>query len=452
MSHLKGTILIVDDNESILLTLNQLLKKDFSRVLTLRKPENLKDCLNTEQVDVILLDMNFKAGVNSGNEGFFWLKEIRRIEKESIVVFITAYGDIDIAVRAMKEGADDFITKPWDSDKLISTLHNLVDLSQTRRKLNQLKASQRVSEDIYPQIIGESESIFLLRETIKKIAHSDATILIQGENGTGKALVAFEIHRLSGRQNEPFTHVDLGSLSENLFESELFGHVRGAFTDAKDDRIGRFEAASEGTLFLDEIGNLSLPLQQKLLNAIQNKTITRVGSSKSISINVRLVCATNRNLEQMVKDGTFREDLFYRINVIQIECPPLRDRGNDILKLARSFLDDFSLKYGKKGLLFSEQALKRILNYTWPGNIRELKHSVERSVLLANEREIKPEDLFTKNSFEIPDIEHSNKLEDVERITIHRVIKKHRGNLTKASEELGISRSTLYLKVEKYGL
>ena len=448
----KGTILIVDDNENILVTLNQLLKKEFEQIITTKKPDQIVDLMNSNQIDVILLDMNFKAGVNTGNEGFFWFKEVKRIDSDAIIVFITAYGDIDIAVRAMKEGADDFITKPWDTDKLVSTLHNLVELSQSKRKVQRLKILQKEVDDMFPLIIGESQPIKMVRETIAKIARTDATILVQGENGSGKALIAYEIHRQSTRKDEPFIHVDLGSLNENLFESELFGHVKGAFTDAKDDRIGRFEAASEGTLFLDEIGNLSLMLQQKLLAAVQNRTISRVGSNKVIKVNVRLICATNRNLVQLVKDGLFREDLYYRINLIQIESPPLRVRGSDIILLANCFLKEFAVKYKKRELKYTDQTLKRMQQYSWPGNIRELRHTIERAVLLSNGVDIRPEDLFAQKSEEIQEFQASNKLDDVERNTIIKVINLHKGNLTKAAEELGISRSTLYLKVEKYGI
>jgi DNA-binding NtrC family response regulator len=448
----KGTILIVDDNEHILITLNQLLKKEFEKVITLKKPDQIRNLLSTEQFDVILLDMNFKAGVNIGNEGFFWLREIRKLVPDSIVLFITAYGDIDIAVKSMKEGANDFITKPWDSDKLISTIHSYVELSESKRKIERLQASQRIGNDLYTEIIGNSKAIQNTRNTISKIANTDATILILGENGSGKALIAYAIHKQSNRINEPFVHVDLGSLSEGLFESELFGHVKGAFTDAKEDRIGRFEAASDGTLFLDEIGNLSLALQQKLLSTLQTKTFTKVGSNKSISVDVRLICATNRYLKQMVIEGTFREDLYYRINTIQIESPPLRDREEDIVLLTKSFLKEFSQRYQKPSLQFTEQAFEKIMQYSWPGNVRELRHSVERAVLLANDKEIKPEDIFAQNTSQHDETNQSNKLEDVEKNTIIRVINSNKGNLTKASEELGISRSTLYLKIEKYGI
>lgn len=352
----------------------------------------------------------------------------------------------------MKEGVDDFLTKPWDSDKLIFSLQNYVELSQSRKKVNQLKSTITGSIHYYPQLIGESDAILSVKSTIQKIASTDATILVLGENGTGKALIAYEIHRQSERKNEPFIHVDLGSIHENLFESELFGHVKGAFTDAKDDRIGRFEAANDGTLFLDEIGNLSLSLQQKLLSAIQTKTITRVGSNKAIPVDVRLICATNQNLRQMVVEKTFREDLFYRINTLIIESPPLRDRGNDIILLANSFLIELSNKYTKKNLKFSDNAIQKILHYTWPGNVRELAHAVERAVLLCQSEIINPDDIFPSGVSLKRDANKPKKLDDIEKDAIVNAINNQKGNLTKAAAELGISRSTLYLKIEKYGI
>ena len=452
MKRKKGSILVVDDNEEILWSLYQLLKNEFEKIHSLKNPNQIPSLLLNEQIDVVLLDMNFSAGINTGNEGIYWLKEIKKIEPNIVIVFITAYGDINIAVRAMKEGADDFIIKPWDSDKLIFSLHNFIDLSRSRRKVNQLKASQFGFQEIYPPIIGESAVILQVKSTMHKIAASDATILIQGENGTGKALIAYEIHKQSGRNNEQFIHVDLGAINENLFESELFGHIKGAFTDAKEDRIGRFEAASDGTLFLDEIGNLSIALQQKLLFAIQTRTISRVGSNKTIPANARLICATNRNIEQMISDGEFREDLFYRINTIVIESPPLRERKNDLKLLSTSFLFELSNKYNKSNLSFSDSALKRIKQHLWPGNVRELKHAIERAVLLCNSEIINPEDLFPAGITIKKEKLISNKLEDIERDAIINAINIQKGNITKAANELGISRSTLYLKIEKYGL
>jgi DNA-binding NtrC family response regulator len=448
----KGRILIIDDNEEILWSLNQLLKNDFEKIFTLKNPNQIRALLQKERIDVMMLDMNFSAGVNTGNEGFFWFKEIKKEEPNIVILFITAYGDVDIAVRAMKEGADDFITKPWDSDKLITSLHNFVNLSQSRNKVDQLKATQIAFQQIYTSIIGESNAIKKVNEIIQKIAKTDATVLIQGENGTGKALLAYEIHKQSDRSNEPFVHIDLGAINENLFESELFGHEKGSFTDAKEDRMGRFEAASDGTLFLDEIGNLSLPLQQKLLSVIQTKTVSRVGSNKIIPVNVRLICATNRNLDNMVQEGLFREDLYYRINTIIVESPPLRDREKDIELLADSFLYELTDKYKKSGLSFSSAAVKKIREHNWPGNVRELRHAIERAVLLCSSDIIQPEDLFPAGIAIKKETIKSKKLEDIEKEAIVNAINNQKGNMTKAAMELGISRSTLYLKIEKYGL
>lgn len=448
----KGNILIVDDNEDILWSLNQLLKNEFSKIFTLKNPNQAIQLLNKEQIDVVLLDMNFKAGINTGNEGFFWFKEIKGNNPNMVIVFITAYGDIDIAVRAMKEGADDFIAKPWDSDKLIRVLHNYVDLSHSRKKVKQLKASQAKLNNLYPPILGESEAVNEVKETISKIAGTDANILIQGENGTGKALIAYEIHLQSNRKEEPFIHVDLGAINENLFDSELFGHVKGAYTDAKDGRIGRFEAAHDGTLFLDEIGNLPLNLQQKLLNAIQTKTISPLGSNKVIPVNIRLICATNRNLKEMVENGEFREDLYYRINTILIESPALRSRIGDPELLALAFLKEISNQYNKQGLSYSKQAIKKINQHFWPGNIRELRHAVERAVLLSNNKVIEPESLFPVDIVKKRESTNAKTLVDIEKEAIVNAINNQKGNLTKAASELGISRSTLYLKIERYGI
>ena len=453
MKKRKGTILVVDDNKDILITLNQLLKSEFDQIITIQSPEQIHYKINSNQVDVVLLDMNFKAGINTVNEGLYWLNEIRKIDSNIIVVLITAYGDINVAVRAMKEGADDFITKPWDGEKLLLTLKNYVELSHSKRKIKRLQSSQQDLTVMYPPLIGDSEAMKSVNITIEKIADTDANVLIEGENGTGKALVAYDIHKQSGRRDEAFVHVDLGAINENLFESELFGHVKGAFTDAKEDRVGRFEAASDGTLFLDEIGNLSVQLQQKLLTVLQNKTISRLGSNKLIPLNVRLICATNRNLKQMIADGLFREDLLYRINTIAIEVPALRQRGKDILTLVKHFLVSTCKKYNKNVPQISDKAIDKIMKHSWPGNVRELEHSIERAVLLFSGDDLQVNDLFPSGVTE-KQIEStgSNKLEDIERDTILRVLDSCRGNLTKAAKELGISRSTLYLKIEKYGL
>ena len=438
MNRKKGNILVVDDNEEILWSLNQLLKKEFNKVYRLKGPNQILSLLQKYQVDVVLLDMNFTAGLNTGNEGFYWFNEIKKLEPNIVIIFMTAYGDIDIAVRAMKEGADDFVTKPWDSDKLINSLHNFVKLSQAKRKVNQLKAIQSGFEETYDSMLGKSEAMLHVRSTIQKIASTDATVIVQGENGTGKTLIAYEIHKKSLRSGEPFIHVDLGAINENLFESELFGHVKGAFTDAKDDRIGRFEVASEGTLFLDEIGNLSLALQQKMLNVLQTKTISKVGSNKVEKVDVRLICATNRNLRELVAKGEFREDLYYRINTIIIESPPLRERYKDILFLANTFLTELSIKYNKTNMALSDTTIQKLDQYSWPGNVRELKHAIERAVLLSTDKKIKPEDLFPSGISNKSNKVSGKKLDDIEKDAILNAINNQKGNITKAANELGI--------------
>ncbi len=457
MEQKQGNILVVDDNENILTTLKQSLKYEFNEIETIKNPNHLPTLIESGKWDVVLLDMNFSAGVNTGNEGLFWLKKIKEIDKNVLVILITAYADIDIAVRGIKEGAHDFITKPWDIDKLIVTLRAALKLRLSQLKVQQLESKQKSlqqnSKSRFDQIIGSSQSMLKVFKTIRKVATTEANVLILGENGSGKELAAREIHQLSNRKNEIFMSVDLGSLSESLFESELFGYKKGAFTDAKEDRIGRLEAASGGTLFLDEIGNLSLNLQSKLLTILQNREVTPVGSSKPIAIDVRIICATNKNLHEMVEQNLFREDLLYRINTIQLELPPLRERDDDIGLLADFFLNKYKSKYEKAALKFSQEALDAIKQHHWPGNIRELKHAVEKAVILSESNILAAEDfLFTKRPKQNWDVGPSNRLVDVEKFTIKKVLDKHKGNLSKAAKELNISRTTLYLKIEKHGL
>lgn len=446
-----GNILVVDDNEYIIKTINQLLKYECESIRSIRNPNQIHNLLSKESFDVILLDMNFSAGVNTGNEGLFWLDEILKIDSDTLVIMITAYGDIDLAVKAIKKGATDFITKPWDANKFITTILNAIELSQSRQKKAILETQQeQLNNDInkpFENFIGSSEKMKEVFSLIDKVSKTEANILILGENGTGKELIAREIHKRSERAKEIFMTVDIASMSESIVESELFGYVKGAFTDAKEDRIGRLESASGGTLFLDEIGNLSLEIQAKLLTVIQNRNVFRVGSSKEIPIDVRIICATNNNLEKMVEQGQFREDLYYRINTIQIESPSLRERGNDILELAQFYLKKNADKYNKDELRISENAQKELLDYPWKGNVRELMHTMEKAVILSEKAELNSEDFYLKK---IPSNNKSNKLEDVEKITIQKVLKKHKGNLTKTAKELNISRTTLYLKLKKY--
>jgi DNA-binding NtrC family response regulator len=454
MKNKAGKILVVDDSEYILRTINQLLKYECESVTTIKNPNQIHGILAKESFDLVLLDMNFKAGVNIGNEGLFWLDEILKIDKTSTVIMITAYGDIELAVKAIKKGATDFITKPWDAEKFITTVLNAVKLSKSKRKNEILEVRQeQLNKDInkpFENFIGSSDKMNDVFSLIKKVSKTDANILILGENGTGKELIAREIHKRSERANEIFMSVDIASMSESLIESELFGYVKGAFTDAHEDRIGRLESANGGSLFLDEIGNLPLSVQAKLLTVLQNRKIYRVGGSKEIPIDIRLICATNGNIEKLIDQGLFREDLFYRINTIQIQSPPLRERGNDIIELALFYLNKFANKYNKGRLEISKEAQNELLNYEWKGNVRELMHTIEKAVILSENRELSEEDLHLKTVFKADISGNSKRLEDVEKRTIQEVLEKHKGNLTQVAKELDISRTTLYLKLKKY--
>lgn len=397
----QGTILVVDDNKAVLNALEMLLAGVFREVITIRTPNQIEAILESGRVDVVLLDMNFSAGINTGNEGLYWLSRIKGYAAEIPVVLFTAYADIDLAVRAVKEGATDFVVKPWDNAKLVATLLAAYRLHESRREVKQLKAKEEVLKgQLSPErtvVWGESDVMRRVRQLIEKVAVTDANVLITGENGTGKEIVAREIHSLSGRKGEVMISVDMGAITETLFESELFGHVKGAFTDAREDRVGKFEAANKGTLFLDEIGNLSYALQSKLLATLQSRKVIRVGSNKPIDVNIRLICATNSDLPRMVKEGTFREDLLYRINTIHVEVPPLRERGNDILLLAEAFLRDYGRKYRKPDLSFSSETRQRLLGYSWPGNVRELQHTVEKAVIMCDRQVLTPEDFLFKS-------------------------------------------------------
>jgi DNA-binding NtrC family response regulator len=449
----KGNILIIDDNKSILNALEILLSPAFSDVNTISNPNLIPSELRKKEYNVVILDMNFSAGINNGNEGIFWLGKIREINPDISVIMITAYGDIEIAVTALKSGASDFIMKPWDNEKLLATVRIACQLNLSKREVKNLKEKEtELKREInreHKQIIGSSPQIINVIRLAGKVARTDANILISGENGTGKELIAQEIHRLSDRSQELLVSVDMGAITETLFESELFGHVRGAFTDARENRAGKFEIAHKGTLFLDEIGNLSFHLQAKLLAAIENRQITRVGSNSPIPVDIRLICATNKNLEEMVRQGLFREDLLYRINTIQLVLPPLRERGNDIITLAESFLRKFSVKYNKKELKINQQALDKLMSYSWPGNIRELQNTIEKAVILSESDIIRPGDLYLRN---IPSYESTNAfttLSEMEEKMIRNAIDKHNGNLTAAATQLGITRQTLYNKLRK---
>ena len=450
----QGTILVVDDNKAVLNALEMLLAGVFREVITIRTPNQIEATLESGRVDVVLLDMNFSAGINTGNEGLYWLSRIKEYAAEIPVVLFTAYADIDLAVRAVKEGATDFVVKPWDNAKLVATLLAAYRLHESRREVKQLKAKEEVLKgQLSPErtvVWGESDVMRRVRQLIEKVAVTDANVLITGENGTGKEIVAREIHALSGRKEEVMISVDMGAITETLFESELFGHVKGAFTDAREDRVGKFEAANKGTLFLDEIGNLSYALQSKLLATLQSRKVIRVGSNKPIDVNIRLICATNSDLPRMVKEGTFREDLLYRINTIHVEVPPLRERGNDILLLAEAFLRDYGRKYRKPDLSFSGETRQRLLGYSWPGNVRELQHTVEKAVIMCDRQVLTPEDfLFKSESGEMAPLET---LEDMEREMIRKALERHEGNLSAVASRLGITRQTLYNKMKKFNL
>ena len=449
-----GKILIIDDNEDVLFALNLLLEPYVEQIKVTTQPERIEHFMSTFVPDVILLDMNFRRDAISGQEGFFWLEKIKAADPDAVVLFITAYADTEKAVRAIKAGATDFIPKPWEKEKLLATLSAALKLRESRTEINTLK--QRVEalgspDDTGFEIIGESDVMQDLFATIAKLKDTDANILITGENGTGKEMIAKELHRLSKRNKEVMIGVDMGAITETLFESEVFGHVKGAFTDAKEDRAGKFEAANKGTLFLDEIGNLTYSLQSKLLAAIQSRQITRIGSNKPIDIDIRLICATNSNLQKMVARGTFREDLLYRINTIHIEIPPLRERGNDILQLAESFLRKYGSKYSKGQLYFTKDTQSKLLEYSWPGNVRELQHAIEKAVIMCDEEALKPCDFFFKPNNEVP-ANSSKTLEEMEKEMICKAIEHHHGNISAIASQLGITRQTLYNKMKKFGL
>jgi DNA-binding NtrC family response regulator len=457
MAEKKGDILIVDDSASVLKSLELYLKHYFKSVKTLSSPNQIPFLLSTENIDIIMLDMNFTAGVNTGNEGIFWLSKILKQDPTIVVIMITAYGDIELAVKAVKEGATDFITKPWDNQKLLATLQTALKLRLSNKEIRKLRLKQKqINEDInrnYSQIIGESEVMKDLYKTINKVASTEANVLLMGENGTGKELIAREIHRQSKRSHKDFISVDLGALSETLFESELFGHVKGAFTDAKDDRIGRFEAASEGTLFLDEIGNLSFSLQAKLLSAIENKKINPLGSNREIQVDIRIISATNKDLPAMVKDNLFREDLFYRLNTVHVNIPPLRDRDDDIVLISEFYLNQFAGKYDRLPLKFTSGALDKLKKHSWPGNIRELRHTIEKAVILCERDILTPDDFaFSTESSLKTDIDKRLSLEEGEKLIISNALLKNNWNISEAAKELGIGRQTLYRKIEKFGL
>ena len=458
MSGKSGNILIVDDDEDVLLAASLLLKQHVITVHTEKNPETVPSLLRNEAYDVILLDMNFARDVTSGQEGFYWLNRILEIDPQAVVVLITAYGDVEMAVRAVKEGANDFILKPWQNEKLLATLSAAMNLRRSRAEVSHLRSREKqLSADLdqhFQNFIGRCPAMERVFSAIGKVAETDANVLILGENGTGKELAARSLHRQSLRANEVFISVDVGALTETLFESELFGHVKGAFTDAKEDRAGRFEVASGGTLFLDEIGNLSLPLQAKLLSVLESRRVTRLGSHKPRSVDVRLVCATNMPIHEMVSQHTFRQDLLYRINTVEIHLPPLRGRTEDIPTLVDHFLTVYVKKYHKPHLRITPATMLKLQKYPWPGNIRELRHAIERAVIMSDSHVLQPSDFLLR----APDMDRKNvvfdtyNLEGVEKAVIRKVLSKHGGNVSHTARELGLTRASLYRRLEKYGL
>ncbi len=448
----QGTILVVDDNKGILTAVQMLLGTYFEKVITISTPNKIKATLHDENIDVVLLDMNFSAGINTGNEGLFWLSEIKKEDASIQVVLFTAYADIDLAIRGIKEGAADFVVKPWDNAKLLETLKTAYNIRTANRKGISIATDKLVVSKESGMFWGESNAMQQLRSLIEKVARTDANILVTGENGTGKEMLAREIHLLSNRKKETLVPVDMGAITETLFESELFGHVKGAFTDARADRPGKFEVANKGTLFLDEIGNLSYHLQAKLLTALQRRSIVRVGSNTPIPVNIRLICATNRDLQEMVQKGDFREDLLYRINTIHVEIPPLRERPEDIVPLTEIFLSKYTKIYGKTAMCLSLDAKEKLKAQPWFGNIRELEHTIEKAVIIAERSVLDGNDFDFPRAKKKPVTKEATTLEEMEYNMIKNAMDKYSGNLSLVASQLGISRQTLYNKIKRYEL
>ncbi len=459
MTKIKARILIVDDDADILLAAKMFLRQHIEIVHTEKNPANLPDILKNEVFDLILLDMNFSRDATSGQEGFHWLNVILDQDPAATVIFITGYGDIELAVQGIKEGATNFVLKPWENKKLLATIEASLRVRESKVELESLRSTQKMlisdQDQAYNNLIGNSPAMQKVMKMAYRVAATDANVLILGENGTGKEVVARAIHRASQRHEKVFINVDLGAITESLFESELFGYKKGAFTDAKEDRAGRFEAANGGTIFLDEIGNLSQNLQSKLLSVLQSRKVVRLGSNKETPINVRLICATNMPLYQMVSENKFRQDLLYRINTVEIKLPPLRERIEDIEPLTEYYIETYSRKYKVPKKRINIGTLKRLQKHDWPGNIRELQHAVERAVILSENNMLEPHDFFVSDREEKPgevfNADHLN-LEEVEKVLVRKVIDKHGGNISRAAKELGLTRASLYRRIEKYGL
>lgn len=466
MENSLGKILIIDDNDDLLFAAKMLLKKHTPHVTTERNPRKIPFLVSHESYDIILLDMNFSQDITSGQEGFYWLKEILTIDPSAVVIMITAFGDVEMAVRALKEGATDFVLKPWQNEKFLATLFSASKLKKSIKEVSNLKQANTAlvtemnqAQQGFKLVTGQSEAVRRVFSMIDKVAQTDADILLLGENGTGKEVFARAIHQKSQRAGKVFTGVDMGSITETLFESELFGHKKGAFTDAREDRIGRFEMANGGTLFLDEIGNLSLALQSKLLTVLQRREVTRVGTNKPVPVDIRLICATNMPLYKMVQEGKFRQDLLYRINTVELHLPPLRDRIEDISLFVSHFLEVYSAKYRRPLKRISAEAIRKLQQYDWPGNIRELQHVIERATIISENNTLQLEDFFfladkpvEAHGSDFGTGPTTHKLDEVEKDTVQKAMAKHEGNISKAAKELGLSRASLYRRLEKYDL
>ncbi len=455
-----ATILIIDDDEDVLLSAKLLLKKHYTNIIIRNNPKEINQILSKEHIDVIVLDMNYRIGFNDGKEGMYWLKHILGIKPEMVVVLMTAYGEVELAVDAIKNGAFDFILKPWTNEKFLATIHAGLELSKSNQKVSILKHTNKTllknDAEKFGPIIGKSSAMMKVLDVVEKVSHTDAHVLILGENGTGKQHLAREIHRQSSNNEGPFIHVDLGALSESLFESELFGHKKGAFTDALEDKPGRFEMAENGTLFLDEIGNLPYNLQSKLLTVLQDKKVSRLGEGIERPFNARLLFATNAPLHQWVLEGKFRQDLLFRINTVEIEIPPLRKRPEDISEFVSYYLKVFKEKYHKSHLTITDEALNTLKSHKWPGNIREIQHTIERGVIMSDDDVITPSDfnlsaIDTNKMTDIAVYDNLN-LQDIEKLLVQKAMHKHEGNISKAAKELGLTRAALYRRLEKFNL
>ena len=453
-----GKILIIDDDEDVLLAAKLLLKKHAHNVIIEKNPKKIPFLMNNDSYDVILLDMNFSQDITSGKEGFMWLDKILEIDPSAVVILITAFGDVEMAVKSLKEGATDFVLKPWQNEKLLATISSAIKLKKSYKEVDKLKQAKKLLESDMNQpfkdIIGVSSSMKDVFAIIDKVAKTDANVLILGENGTGKELISRALHQKSARKDNVFVGVDMGAITETLFESELFGHKKGSYTDAKEDRAGRFEVANRGTIFLDEIGNLSMPLQSKLLTVLQNRQVTRIGSNKAIDIDIRLICATNMPVYEMVENNAFRQDLLYRINTVELKLPALRERLDDIPLLTEHFVNSYCNKYRKQIKKIAANTLKKLQKYSWPGNIRELQHAIERAVIMSEGSVLNPEDFFflSEKADVKRDLSENFNLDEVEKIVIQKAINKHSGNISKAAKELGLTRASLYRRLEKHGL